>query len=215
MTASEALNAAIKEVIGPSLRIHGFRGSGTRWTLMSARGDVAIVNIQRSSGSNQDEVRFIVNLAVVPVPWWSWKGYGDLPMKSPKESHGLWRDRLNPSGPGDPQGVEQWWSVTSSASAAAAVDDVAQQLETEGIPKLSRLLDREQLLNSVRSEDLGHLRGPANSVFFDIALVVLLADEGGGDEMNQALARLSEAENEQAQASALRLRRWLQDRLTG
>lgn len=101
-------------------------------------GDCAVVNLQSSMGSSRSEVLFVANLAVIPVPWWEWQGFGSLPIRSAKEYHGLWRERLHPES-------DNWW--------------VVQLLDNRGISTLRRLLNRDALVETIRAGNLGVRQG--------------------------------------------------------
>jgi hypothetical protein len=60
----------VRQQVGPVLRAAGFTGSAPTWRLRSGRGDFAVVNLAGSRWNTADEVRFDVNLALVPQPWW-------------------------------------------------------------------------------------------------------------------------------------------------
>jgi Domain of unknown function (DUF4304) len=212
-TAQSAFKAALREIVGPALRREGFRGSGSTWQLTSPDSDRAVVNAQSSAFNSREELRFIINLAVIPQPWWEWQQFqGTLGnTKSPKEYHGLWQRRLESTIVGDHHGSEAWWSVVDTSTASAAAEDVVHQLETVGIPLLRHLLDRRAMLATIRAKDLGPLGGGSDT-YFDIALVVLLSDDMDSLERNQALARLSTSENEWGRNAFQGLTAWLSQR---
>jgi hypothetical protein len=214
VSAIEYLKDALRETVGPALRAQGFKGSGSNWSLSSPRRDVAIVNVQRSQHGSSSETLFVINLAVVPEPWLAYQHAGrDLP-KTVKESHGLWRDRLHPTTPSHVRGSEAWWSVTDAESAATATEDALQQLQRVGAPKLRELLDREALMASIRAGDLGFFRGESHRVLFDLALAVLLADEGRQADLDDVLDRLATGDDEQTRRAFERLRPWVAERVS-
>jgi hypothetical protein len=184
MDASAELRAALRDRVGSVLRESGFRGTQPTWVLTAPHGDLGVVNVQRASWSYPGTVSFTVNLAVIPEPWWrylqSW--FPDDPPKKPKEYHGMWRDRLHP-GPGvatDPVKWDGWWQVNDGATAAAAADDVAASLRTHGIPELTRLSNRREII--------AEAKGPGHN---GIGLVVLLADEGPSAELDALLEKMA------------------------
>jgi hypothetical protein len=209
MTATEAYRACLRDRIGPALRDEGFRGSGSTWSLRSPQGDLAIVNAQSSSFSSKAEVRFIVNLSILCLPWLRYRG---LPVpKAPKESHGLWRNRLHPSSTTPAAGPDRWWTVTDEAAAREASDDVVTQLHSAGVPLLRRLLHREALIGTLRAGDLGFAKGLGNRTLFDVALVVLLSDEDRTDEAAEVLRELGKRDDEPSQVAIRKLSRWMAD----
>jgi hypothetical protein len=145
-----------------------------------------VVNVQSSSFSTAEQVRCVINLAVVPAAWLEWfhAFLGSLP-KSVTESLGLYRDRLHPSG--SPAGRDIWWQVHDDADAQEAAHDMVVQLEAHGLPTLLNLLDRENMLAASRAQDLGHAKGPDLEVFFKRAEAVLIADRGLTPELEELL----------------------------
>jgi hypothetical protein len=69
MTAQAALKAALRDIVAPAARTHGFKGSAPNWRRASAAGDWAVVNVQSSQYSSSGAVRCVINLAVAPAPW--------------------------------------------------------------------------------------------------------------------------------------------------
>lgn len=189
MTAQGALKAALRDVVGPSARLHGFQGTSPTWRKQNAAGDWAIVNIQSSSGSSAERLRCLVNVSVAPEPWLRWFAH-DLPRAMPKnvgESFGLYRDRLHPSG--TPAGSDVWWEVTDTATAVAVAvaEGMVHQLESSGWPLLDRLLEPGQMLAQIRAGSLGHMKGSSHRVFFARAEAVMLMDAGMSSELEECL----------------------------
>ncbi len=183
------------------------------WQLTSPDSDRAIVNAQSSAFNSREKLRFIINLAVIPQPWWDWQQFrGDIGnAKSPKAYHGLWNIRLQSTLDGDQRGSEAWWSVIDTSTATAAAEDVVNQLKTVGVPQLRHLLDRQALLASIRAKDLGRFRG-GNDAYFDVALVVSLSDDTDNVERDQALDRLSTREGEWGRNAVQQMTSWMTQR---
>jgi hypothetical protein len=177
---------------------------------MAPNGDRAIVNVQSSQFNTRDAVRFIVNLAIVPEPWWAWQvgSLGAANTKTPRESHGLWRDRLHPSPAVSDGGSEPWWLVRDVPSAQRCGRDVVHQLTRAGVPTLRALLDRDRLTAAVRAGDLGLLKGPRPD-----ALAVLLTDQGPSPELDRLLALLESEPNDRRRAHYDRLVAWIGERV--
>ena len=208
MTAQEDLKTALRTVVAPALRTHGFKGSGSTWVLTADNGDAAVVNVQSSQYSTSAEVRCVVNLAVVPKPWWDWQRarMPNIKFTTPKERDGLWRDRLHPRG--SPAGKDGWWRVAKERDAKAAAADIAQQLESSGIPTLRRLLHRAELIASVRDKDLGFFKGEQHRMLFDRALAVLLSDEPCA-ELDELLRQLDTSPGDGMGVSTRELTDWV------
>jgi hypothetical protein len=176
-TVQQALRAALRDVVGPAARAHGFRGSAPTWRRTNDRGDHAIVNVQSSQFSTRRLLPCVVNLSVAPAPWLDWIGSGSVrPVpKAVSEAFGLYRERLHPTGA--TPGMDIWWDITHPDQVAAVAADMVRQLDRSGWPVLERLLDRGALLEEVTRLGLGaHARA------------VLLCDDGPSAELDAALA---------------------------
>lgn len=213
MTAQDALKAALKEHVAPVLRAHGYKGSAPTWRRASGVGDVAVVNVQSSSFSSAAELRCVINLAVAPQPWldWSEVKFG-RPIKSVKESDGLWRDRLHATDPRVMTGGEPWWGVSEAISARLSAEDMVEQLKTKGLPTLERLLDREAFVNTVRDGNLGFAKAQSLPTFFNWALLVLLADDRPSAEFTALLSKVETQDDVRHAEQARRLATWARDR---
>ena len=212
VTAQEALKAVLKEQVAPVLRSHGYKGSAPTWRRTSERGDVAVVNVQSSSFSSAAEVLCVINTAVAPRPWldWSEVKFG-RPVKSVKESDGLWRDRVHATDSRVTRGGEPWWGVTDTRSARMTADDMVEQLEATALPTLERLLRREEFVRTVREGDLGFAKSSSLPTFFDWALLTLLADEPPSEEFKALLAKVATSPEERTADAARRLTAWARD----
>jgi hypothetical protein len=210
MTAQAALKLALQDIVGPAARAAGFKGSGATWRSTNSQGDWAVVNVQSSSWSTASSLRCVINLAVAPAPWLDWmrERLGSLP-KSITESLGLYRDRLHPGG--TPAGVDGWWQVSSEPEARVAAADMVVQLAEHGWPTLTRLLNRQALLDSIRSGDLGHMKGE-HEVFFARAEAVLIADDGPSTRLEELLDRATTKALPAQQANAAKFAAWVRAR---
>lgn len=151
------------------------------WTRTSPLGDFAIVGVQRSRASLNDEIGFYVNLAIVPLPWWDWLRFRSIAGATPQDYNGLFRWRLPH---GRLEGAELWW-VGGANSAAEIGTDVSTQLQSVGLPRLSQLLDRDQLAAAIRGAEHGLRVHP------DDGRAALLTDQGVTDELDELLSRMS------------------------
>ncbi|MEV6891912.1 DUF4304 domain-containing protein [Kribbella sp. NPDC051137] len=187
MTAQEALKVALRNVLGPNARSHGYKGSAPTWRKSNASGDWAVVNVQSSSWSTAERLRCVVNLAVAPEPWLRWQrerlGAG-MP-KSVTEYLGLYRERLHPAEA--PAGTDGWWEVRDAESAVSAATDIVAQLEHAWWPVLDRLLTPGGMLQQVGNGDLGYMKRPNHGVFFASAGALLRMDQGPSDALEADL----------------------------
>lgn len=210
MTAQAALRAALRDVVGPAARAAGFRGSGSTWRSANSQGDWAVVNVQSSSWNTAECARCVINLAVAPAPWLDWmrESLGSLP-KSVNESLGLYRDRLHPAG--TPPGADVWWQISSDSNARLAADDMVVQLAEHGWPTLTRLLNRQTLVDSIRAGDLGHMKGK-HEVFFARAEAVLIAEDGPSARLDELLDRATANAIPAQQENAAKFAAWVRAR---
>ena len=63
------------------------------------------------------------------------------------------------------------------------------QLANHGWPTLTRLLNRQALLDSIRSGDLGHMKAEHFEVLLAQAEAVLIADDGPSARLGELLDR--------------------------
>ena len=187
MTAQEALKVALRDVLGPCARSHGFKGTAPTWRKSTPAGDWAVVNVQSSSFSSAEHLKCVINLAIAPEPWlrWSRVKLGAAMPKSVTESLGLYRERLHPEG--TEPGLDAWWEITDAASARSAVEDMVVQLDAAGWQTLDRLLKPENMLGQIRTGILGHWRQPSAGVLFARAEALLLMDGGPSPELHGRL----------------------------
>ncbi|MDH2415261.1 DUF4304 domain-containing protein [Nocardioides sp. CER19] len=210
-TVQAALKAALRDVVGPAAREHGFKGSVPNWRRNTDLGDWAIVNVQTSQYSSRESLRCVVNLSLAPQPWLAWTEarQGPLP-KSLGESYGLYRERLHPSG--SPAGVYAWWEVNDPDDAPDVAADIQCQLEQVGWPTLERLLDRTAMVEQVRAGDLGFAKREFHGVFFARAEAVLLSDYGPSAELDEQLSYALEHVIDSQRAHAMEFDDWVRKR---
>ena len=179
------------------------------WRRSTPSGDWAIVNLQSSGSSTAGAVRCVLNTSVAPEPWLRWTRVqmGTAMPKAIPESMGLYQQRLFPSS--TPDGNEGWWQVDSPRRVPQVVDDMRAQLERRGWPVLSRLLERDAMVDRVRRGDLGFWRKANVPGYFATAEALLLMDAGPSPALDEQLA-LVRATSTAAQAeSADRFIRWV------
>ncbi|MGW1067600.1 DUF4304 domain-containing protein [Streptomyces aureus] len=211
MTAQAALKAALRDIVGPAARTAGFKGSGSTWRLTNSQGDWAVVNVESSSSSTSRSVHCVISVAVAPAPWLDWmrESLGSLP-KSINESLGLYRARLHPNG--TPAGRDWWWEISSERDARAAAADMVVQLADHGWPTLTRLLDRQALLDSIRAGDLGHMKSGHFDVFFARAEALLIAEDGPSTRLDELLDHATTNAMPAQKANAEKFAAWVRSR---
>lgn len=187
MTAQAALKVALREVLGPNARRHGYKGSAPTWLQSNAVGDWAVVNVQSSSWSSSEALRCVINIAVAPERWLRWQRFrlGPAMPKSIAESLGLYRDRLHPTG--TPVDLDGWWEITDHVSATDAVTDMVRRLEESGWALLDSLLAGDRMLDRVRRGDLGFAKGEHFREHFAAAEALLLMDQGPSEALDACL----------------------------
>jgi hypothetical protein len=211
VTAQEALKSALRDVVGPALRPHGYKGTAPNWRRSTAAGDWAVINIQSSASSSAESLSCVINLALAPEPWlrW-WKEDSPRPMpKAVTETFGLYRRRLHPAG--TPERVDGWWEVSDDASAVAAAIDMVAQLNEVGRPVLDRMLVDGGMLDQVRRGDLGFLTKEYHAVSFARAEALLLMDYGPSEELEEQLRRAREGCIPTQEEAALHFDTWVRN----
>ena len=215
VAARDDLKSALRDVVGPALRAEGFKGSGAAWYLRTPGGDCALVNVQRSQFGSAADVRCVVNIAVAPEPWLAWNACWqgvELP-KAPKDYDGLWRARCQPSW-SDSGGSETWWAIHDEATAQAAAHDIVFQVTAQAVPVLRRLLDRREMIATVRAGDLGFITAQSSPEYFARALAVLLADQGQSRDLDALLDHFGTTKDADIKKYNLRFIPWLNHRAT-
>ena len=211
MSVRENLRTAVRDVLGPTARSHGFKGTSPTWRRATPSGDWAIVNLQSSTSSTASSVRCVLNTSVAPEPWLRWTRVqmGTAMPKAVPESMGLYRQRLLPSG--TPDGTEGWWQVDSPRRVDRVIEDMRALLERQGWPVLSRLLDRDAMMAQVRRGDLGYWRKEFVPGFFAVAEALLLMDAGPSSALDEQLA-IARAKSTSRQAESVeRFEDWVRD----
>jgi hypothetical protein len=209
MTVQEALKSALRDVLGPCARRHGYKGTIPTWRKSTPSGDWAVMNVQSSSFSSAEHVKCVINLAVAPEPWlrWSRVKLGSGMPKSVTESLALYRERLHPEGTA--AGWDVWWEITDAASATSAAADMVIQLDVAGWPVLDRLLRPESMLEQLGTGSLGNLKRSDFGVFFARAEALLLMDGGPSPELHERLQFALENCTPQQKENALVFDAWV------
>jgi hypothetical protein len=129
----------MKAAFAPALRGAGLRGSGGRFELPSAWA-WAQLGFQKSAHSSADELRFTVNVSVIPRDEWARQSaakpyLGKRP--APGTQYGVWANstRIGCLAPG---GEDKWWRILRGVDAAAVRDDALHDLLTNAVPWLKQ-----------------------------------------------------------------------------
>ncbi|MFF2493486.1 DUF4304 domain-containing protein [Agromyces sp. NPDC058064] len=192
MTLQAVLKAELRDQLGPAARRHGYRGSAPTWRKSNAKGDWVVVNVQSSSWNTAESIRCTVNIAAVPEPWLRWTRHrlGARAPKSVSDAHGLYRERLRPTGA--PAGLDVWWEAEDAPTTSAMVADMTSRLERVGWPLLDSLLSRDGMRGRLADGDLGFSKRSTLPSLFESAEALLLMDQGPSEELDERLASLLE-----------------------
>lgn len=131
----------MKTTVGPALRAVGMRGSAGRFEFPS-NAVWAQLGFQKSAYSDGQEVRFTMNLSVIPRQTWADQAattphLGERP--SPSIRYGSWADQTR-LGLLTPQGEDTWWRIIRGSEPADALDGAMHDLMTYAVPWLRERL---------------------------------------------------------------------------
>lgn len=212
MSAQSALKSALKRIVGPVVREAGYKRSGNTWRRVNERGDWAIMNVQSSSWSTSEELRCIINISVAPQPWLVWTSHlsGQEMPTAPKEASGLYRNRIHPTG--SPAHEDTWWTIRNESDAEAAATDMVEKITVEALPILANLLDRSNLVESLRKKDLGMIHGADWDLYFMQAEAILRADEGVSSQLESILKNIDQQAGAKLQSNVESLVTWVRSR---
>ncbi|GIJ70870.1 DUF4304 domain-containing protein [Virgisporangium ochraceum] len=192
-----AYTEMLRQHVHPSLRAAGYARAASTWRRQSPRGDLAVVNLQRSRWEAGDRVTFYVNLAVLPAARWRYiREEWDRVPAAPQESHGLLRRRLDPA---DGAG----WQLHDAASAEVCGRALGHRLDHVAVPELAALLDRDHLLGFIA----GGAPGWWVTEPVDLARAYVIGDQGPGAALAALLDsfdRTAPVPRDQAKADWLR-----------
>jgi len=86
------------------------------------------------------------------------------------------------------------------------------QLADHGWPALNRLLNRQALLDSIRSDDLGFWKAEHSGVLFALAEAALIAEDGPSARLDELLDRATTNANPDQQSNAAKFAAWARAR---
>jgi hypothetical protein len=183
----------LRESVGPVLRDAGFTGTAPTWCLLSSSGDFAVVNLAASRWNTADEVRFDVNLALVPQPWWqfSTRFLLDRAPRTPRFHDGLFDKQCRPerryAGWQHPVLGRDGWTIRDAASADVCAGVLRDELTAVVIPELVALQHRETLVAALRTEAQDWGVAVWHGLPRKVAIALLMLDEGPGPELTEAI----------------------------
>lgn len=160
MSVALHLRGALRDVLGPSVRAHGYRGTSPTWWKRNALGDFAVITVQASAFNSANDGRCIVNLGAAPRRWI--EGAGTAPRLvsagqiAPKAHECLWNLRLHAQSSTAPES-EVWWSYRDEASALQVADSIVEALETTWYDVLDDLLTPDGIRRRAHDGDPGFI----------------------------------------------------------
>jgi len=139
-TAQDNYTSLVKNRITPLLRSEGFKGSSNNY-MFTSTNCWGLVGVQRYRWSNQEIVRFTINIAVVPRSDWeaARRGKG-LPPREPRANAHSWPGQWWRIGSLLPEPKDTWWSVSGDEDWESVAHEVLSALTSWGLPAMWALL---------------------------------------------------------------------------
>lgn len=185
------LNELLRDYVTPEMRALGLKKKGREYALMSDSGDAAFVSFPVMR-IDPRAVVFHVYCSLVPLPYWQWLKKQHLlsEMPEPKSSGALASFSVVPPECAAYEPTSFGFSRTRWAFDDVNRDQVgrvlAQTLVNQVVPKIRSMLNRENLLTSIKSSDESVL-GLWDTIKSEL---VLMVDEYSQKEHKELLARL-------------------------
>lgn len=216
----DPMGMVLRDYVTPLLAANGFTKTGATYRLVGGNGDQVLIGFQRSSSSTPEWLRFYVNLAAVPLPFWEYirsqrtlrqPGYDDGVLRcrlhTDVDEAGFWLDprsaKVRPWEPGSGPRMP-WssgdWLVRGVEGVAVCGRVLAAALRDEAVPLLSSLLDRRAFLARLRNQESSFPSGTSVATF---AALFLLIDDGTSDELEAQIARVEAWEVEHPNSHSL------------
>ena len=147
----------------------GWEQVGRAFRRVNDVGDWCVIDVQRSMLSQGDRLVWFVNVSVLPEPYMDAMGWSE-----PTLASGMWCWRLSASR----DAYSDSWTADGDADLASKADLIAASVESEVLPAMDELLDRDRFLQLARES--------RNAM----GVVVALVDRGPSDELSHAIERL-------------------------
>jgi len=142
--AYDQLTSFVRTNLAPWLRSLGFVGSGQQYQLPDERF-YALLGIQRARGNTADEVRFTINVNVVPKDEWD----RHRMKQTMQEGHPWWPDKPKANVDYMPDwwvrigtlidGTDRWWTLTGDPDVVESVSvEVKEAIVRWAYPEILR-----------------------------------------------------------------------------
>ncbi|MBB5576414.1 MULTISPECIES: DUF4304 domain-containing protein [Rhizobium] len=142
--AAKSIDEVIKRGFAQLLKSEGFKKSGRNWHRSQGK-DWLIVNLQASRWNLEENGKFTVNLGVFVAAVASMAGQNAIEGK-PSEPSATLRTRLGTL----VYGRDHWWEVTAASDLDLVAADLAEKMQSTGIPWLESHLDPSRLAAALK-----------------------------------------------------------------
>jgi hypothetical protein len=141
ISAQEQFRSFLRDNLAPRLRALGFTGSGQNFSIPSETC-WALMGIQRSRWSDRKELKFTLNLYVVPrEEWENAKKDRSYLSKAPSANTRWpigWHQRI---GSVMPEKKDLWWRFPPATDASRLAAEIAQVVDTYALPEIRKRIE--------------------------------------------------------------------------
>ncbi|MFE3556283.1 hypothetical protein ACFXKW_15660 [Streptomyces sp. NPDC059193] len=200
------MDSLIREYVAPVAKSAGFRKAGRTFWTVGDRLDYVLFGFQVHA-VDPEAIVFDVEFYAVPEPYWDWVNRGQQPVgKVPNSSGALVTGRVVPPTsvahrPDDGMPFRARWAFRPGGEESCG-RVLAETLRTEALPRIQLMVDRDHLLEVVRSRDVSLMKRMTPT----LREIVLRIDDIAADDL---AALLAEAEASGAPAAFVR---WAHER---
>ncbi|GAO02566.1 DUF4304 domain-containing protein [Anaeromyxobacter sp. PSR-1] len=141
--AQQLLDEVVRSGLAPMLKAEGFRKAGHTFR-STVPGCVLVVNVQSSTTSTRDALRFTINLGVFYPALIDILQLGSWAVPAaagPTEVHCQVRERIGALMPA--QGGDHWWDLEVGASWNEVSAELTEAVRAHGLPWLRVMADPE------------------------------------------------------------------------
>ncbi len=143
MTAQDSFREFTKAALAPMFRELGFKGSGQKFSFPASDHFIQI-GVQKSSYSDKDEIRFTLNVQIVPIGEWAEaaKLRAHFPkVPSPNTYYGVgFQERV---GLMRPEKLDLWWRFSTNTDKLALLEEIRGLLVEHVIPVIRKTMKQE------------------------------------------------------------------------